>query len=174
VFDDNRTRPPAVADERSMLAAWLDFHRATLEMKCAGLTPAQLATRSTEPSMLSLLGIVRHMADVERGWFRRGLAGEDAPRIYYSDDDPDGDFDNVDPTTTDVATIETAFATWRAECARAREIATALPSLDLQFTHRSGRQLSARWVLFHMLEEYARHNGHADLLRERIDGVTGE
>ena len=152
-----------------MLAGWLDFHRATLEMKCAGLTPAQLASRAAEPSTLSLLGLVRHMTDVERTWFRRRLDGEDAPPLYYSDDDPDGDFDNLDP-----ATVEDAFATWRAECDRAREIAAALPSLDVMVTDRVGRRLSARWVLVHMVEEYARHNGHADLLRERIDGATGE
>jgi uncharacterized damage-inducible protein DinB len=169
VSDDNRTRPPVVADERTMLAGWLDFHRATLEMKCAGLTPAQLTTRAAEPSTLSLLGLVRHMADVERSWFRRGLGGEDAPPMYYSDAHPDGDFDNVDPATTD-----DAFATWRAECARAREIAAALPSLDVMMTRRTGQLVSARWVLVHMVEEYARHNGHADLLRERIDGATGE
>jgi hypothetical protein len=174
VSDDNRPSPPDVADERTMLTGWLDWHRATLEMKCAGLTPAQLATRAVEPSTLSLLGLVRHLADVERGWFRRGLAGEDAPPLHYSDADPDGDFDNVDLVTTDAATVDAAFATWRAECARAREIVTALRSLDVLFTHRSGTQLSARWVLVHMLEEYARHNGHADLLRERIDGATGE
>jgi uncharacterized damage-inducible protein DinB len=157
-----------------MLAGWLDFHRATLEMKCAGLGPAQLATRAAEPSTLTLLGLVRHMADVERGWFRRRLGAEDAPPLYYSDADPDGDFDNVDPATADAATVEAAFATWRAECAPAREIAAALPSLDVMVTDRAGRRLSARWVLHHMVEEYARHNGHADLLRERIDGSTGE
>ena len=167
--DDNRPRPPATADERTMFAGWLDFHRATLELKCAGLTPAQLATRAVEPSTLSLLGLVRHMADVERGWFRRRLAGEDAPPLYYSDEDPDGDFDNLDP-----AAVDEAFATWHAECDRAREIAAALPSLDVMVTDRAGRKLSARWVLHHMIEEYARHNGHADLLRERIDGATGE
>ncbi|WP_370645240.1 DinB family protein [Pseudonocardia sp. DSM 110487] len=167
--DDNRPRPPAAAEERTMLAGWLDYHRATLELKCAGLAPAQLVTRAAEPSSLSLLGLVRHMADVERGWFRRRLGREYAPPLYYSDDDPDGDFDNVDPAAVDVA-----FAAWRAECARAREIAEALPSLDVMITDRVGRRLSARWVLVHMVEEYARHNGHADLLRERIDGVTGE
>jgi hypothetical protein len=152
-----------------MLAGWLDFHRATLEMKCAGLTPVQLATRSVEPSTLSLLGLVRHMAEVERSWFRRRLAGEDVLPLYYSDEDPDGDFDNIDPATVDVD-----LAAWRAECARAREIAAALPSLDVMVTARTGKRLSARWVLVHVVEEHARHNGHADLLRERIDGVTGE
>jgi uncharacterized damage-inducible protein DinB len=169
VSDDNRPRPPAAADELSMLAGWLDFHRATLEMKCAGLTPAQLVIRAAEPSALSLLGLVRHMADVERGWFRRRLGGEDAPPLYYSDDDPDGDFDNVDP-----ASVDADFAAWRTECGRAREIAAALPSLDVMVTARNGKRLSARWVLVHMVEEYARHNGHADLLRERIDGSVGE
>jgi uncharacterized damage-inducible protein DinB len=166
--DDNRPQPPATGDERTMLAGWLDFHRATLEMKCAGLTPAQLATRAVEPSTLSLLGLVRHLADVERSWFRRRLAGEDAPPLYFSDEDPDGDFDNLDP-----ATVDEAFATWQAECDRARQIAAALPSLDVT-VDRDGQQLSARWVLHHMVEEYARHNGHADLLRERLDGTTGE
>ncbi len=99
----------------------------------------------------------------------RGLGGEDAPPMYYSDADPDGDFDNVDPAGTDAA-----FAAWRAECARARESAAALPSLDVMMTRRTGQLVSARWVLVHMVEEYARHNGHADLLRERIDGATGE
>ena len=173
MFDDHRPAPPPVADEQTMLCGWLDWHRATLETKCAGLTPVQLATRSVEPSTLSLLGLVRHMADVERGWFRRGLAGEDAPPLYYSDTDPDGDFDNVDPAATDAATVLAAFAAWRAECERSREIAAALPSLDVLIPRR-GEQLSARWVLVHMVEEYARHNGHADLLRERIDGATGE
>jgi uncharacterized damage-inducible protein DinB len=169
VTDDNRPRPPGAADERTMLAGWLDFHRATLELKCAGLTPEQLTTPAVAPSTLTLLGLVRHMADVERGWFRRRLGGEDAPPLYYSDDDPDGDFDNLDP-----AAVDDAFAAWRAECARAREITESLPSLDVMITDRVGRRLSARWVLIHMVEEYARHNGHADLLRERIDGVTGE
>ncbi len=172
--DDHRPSPPAVADERAMLAAWLDWHRATLDMKCAGLAPAELAARAVEPSTLSLLGLVRHMADVERGWFRRGLAGEDAPPLYYSDADPDGDFDNVEPAAINAESVDAAFARWHAECARAREIVASLPSLDMLFTHRSGSQLSARWVLVHLVEEYARHNGHADLLRERIDGTTGE
>ncbi|HLU60675.1 MAG TPA: DinB family protein [Pseudonocardia sp.] len=166
---DDRPRPPGAADERTMLAGWLDFHRATLEMKCAGLTPEQLVTRSAPPSTLSLLGLVRHMADVERAWFRRRLAGEDAPPLYYSDANPDGEFDDVDP-----AGVDDDLAAWRAECARAREIAASLPSLEVPVTDREGRQLSARWVLVHMVEEYARHNGHADLLRERIDGAVGE
>ncbi len=117
-----------------------------------------------------LLGLVRHMAEVERGWFRRTLAGEDAPPLYYPDVDPDGDFDNVDGATQ--ADVDEAFATWRAEVQRGKEI-MATKSLDDTFVRR-GKEFSLRWVLEHLVEEYARHNGHADLLRERIDGETGE
>jgi uncharacterized damage-inducible protein DinB len=163
-----RTDPPYEADERRMLDSWLDYHRATLAMKCEGLSDEQLRLRSVEPSSLSLLGLVRHLAEVERNWFRRALAGEDAPYLYASDDDPDGDFDNVD--TADVAE---AFATWRAECDHARRVAAATPDLEATGVRR-GRPVSLRWILVHMIEEYARHNGHADLLRERIDGAVGE
>ena len=163
-----RINPPYEAGERAMLDAWLDYHRATLAMKCDGLNDAQLRERSAPPSTLSLLGLVRHMADVERSWFRRVLAGEDAPPIFWSDDDPDGDFDNVD--TADVAE---GFATWRSECERARQAAAAAPSLDVTGLRR-GEPVSLRWILVHMIEEYARHNGHADLLRERIDGAVGD
>jgi uncharacterized damage-inducible protein DinB len=165
-----RTEPPfAGTDERANLVAWLEYHRATLAMKCDGLDDKQLRERAIPPSTLSLLGLVRHMADVERGWFRRTLAGEDAPRIYYSDEDPDGDFDNVDD-----ADVAEAFATWRRECDVADKNIAAAESLNLLCNHRSGNQISLRWILSHMVEEYARHNGHADLLRERLDGSTGE
>src|SRR5262245_65718847 len=112
-----RPSPPRAAPEREMLEAWLDFHRITLERKCSGLSPAQLRRRAVPPSALSLLGLVRHMADVERNWFRRALAHEDAPPHYRSEHDPNGDFTNVD--TADVAE---AFTTWRAECAHARAV----------------------------------------------------
>jgi uncharacterized damage-inducible protein DinB len=169
VREQDRTEPQYVADERAVLTGFLDFHRDTLEWKCTGLTPEQLRERAVPPSTMSLLGIVRHLADVERGWFRRGVAGEKIGPIFYSDDDPDGDFDNVDDATQ--ADVDEAFAAWRAEVQRAREI-TAAASLDDTFTRRD--EISVRWVLVHMIEEYARHNGHADLLRERIDGATGE
>jgi uncharacterized damage-inducible protein DinB len=164
-----RPSPPRSAPEREMLEAWLDFHRITLERKCSDLSPEQLRRRAVPPSPLSLLGLVRHMAEVERGWFRRALANEDAPPHYYSNDDPDGDFDHVD--TADVAE---AFATWRAECAHARAVLASFSNLDVMGRDetRPGRP-SVRWVLVHMIEEYARHNGHADLLREVIDGVVG-
>ena len=165
-----RADPPYVADERTMLVTWLDYHRATLELKCEGVPSARLSERSAPPSTLSLLGLVRHMAEVERNWFRRVLAGEDAGPMYYSDADPDGDFDNVDG-----ADLDEAFATWRAECDHARAVTASVQSLDdVGRRERKGQAVSLRWILVHMIEEYARHNGHADLLRERIDGATGD
>jgi Protein of unknown function (DUF664) len=166
-----RVRPQRVSDERTMLDEWLDFHRATLLMKCAGLDADQLRRRSCEPSTLSLLGLVRHMTEVERGWFLRGVrrsSAADVPILYWSDDNPDGDFDDVD--TADPAA---AFAAYEQACADARA-ACAGAGLDDTFASRDGDTFSVRWVYVHMLEEYARHNGHADLLRERIDGVTGD
>ncbi|MEV4323032.1 DinB family protein [Microbispora rosea] len=167
---DTRIDPPVVAGERAMLRAWLDWHRETLAVKCQGLTEEQLRLRSVPPSSMSLLGLVRHMADVERAWFRRRLNGEDLGGIYYSDDDPDGEFDNVD-----TASAEEAFATWHAEIEHARAAEEACADLDTTTkTGRQGVHHSLRWIMCHMIEEYARHNGHADLLRERIDGATGE
>ncbi len=158
-----------VAGEREMLESWLDFHRTTLLHKCAGLTGEQLAMRSVEPSSLSLLGLLRHMAEVERGWFRKNIAGEDVPWIYCLDPAGDADFDDIDP-----ATAETDHARFVAECQSARD-AVAGRSLDDTFIHpRRGTTMSVRWVYVHMIEEYARHNGHADLLRERIDGRVDE
>ena len=165
-----RTDPPYRRDERAMLEAWLEYHRATLEMKCDGLSAEQLREQSVPPSTLSLLGLVRHMAEVERNWFRRVLADEDAGYIFCTDDDLDADFDGVAAANPDED-----FATWRAECARARENAAAVDTLDaVGKRQRHDEDVSLRWIYVHMIEEYARHNGHADLLRERIDGVTGE
>lgn len=166
-----RIDPAFDAPEREMLEQWLEFHRATLAMKCDGVEPrSRLAERSVPPSTMSLLGLVRHMAEVERSWFRRVLAGEDAPPLYYErETNPDGDFDDVDGADPDEA-----FATWEAECERARAIAAGMGLDDLAAQRRPGDHVTLRWVLVHMIEEYARHNGHADLLRERIDGVTGD
>ncbi len=157
---------PRNDDERSTLLGFLEWQRSTLARKCDGLQPEQLRLRSAEPSTLSLLGLVRHMADVERGWFRRTLAGEDVADRYSSDDDRDGDFDNVD-----AADVDEAFAAWHEECARADEIISRR-ALDATGKQRTGREVSMRWILNHMIEEYSRHNGHADLIRERIDGAT--
>jgi uncharacterized damage-inducible protein DinB len=164
-----RIDPPLVAQERGMLDAWLDYHRATLAVKCEGLTDDQLRARAVPPSSLSLLGLVRHMGEVERSWFRRVLGGEQAPPRYYSDENPDGDFDDVAG-----AGVAEAFGYWRDECAHARERVAAAPSLDVTGTGRRGERYSLRWIMVHMIEEYARHNGHADLLRERIDGAVGD
>jgi uncharacterized damage-inducible protein DinB len=163
----DRIDPPMEADERTMLDSWLEYHRATLAQKCHGLSDDQLRTRSVEPSTMSLLGLVRHMGEVERNWFRRVLSGEDAPPRYYGRENPDGDFDDVD--TGDVAE---GFAYWRDECENARAVAARMQLDDAGV--RRGEPCSLRWVLVHMIEEYARHNGHADLIRERIDGATGD
>jgi uncharacterized damage-inducible protein DinB len=166
----SRTDPPLAADERTMLESWLDYHRATLALKCDGLSSEQLRERAVPPSSLSLLGLVRHMAEVERHWFRRVLAGENVPHRYCSDADPDADFDRVDQ-----ADPGEAFAAWRSECDQARRLAAAAPSLDAAGKRpRDGADVSLRWILVHMIEEYARHNGHADFLRERIDGSVGD
>ena len=162
-----RTDPPRTADELTSLEGWLDFHRATLAAKCEGLDDRQLREASAPPSGLTLLGLVRHMAEVERGWFRRVLAGEDAPPIWSSDEDPDGDFHTLEQDT-----IEGAFEIWRSEIAEARK-ASAGRSLDDVVTFPGRGDYNLRWIYLHMIEEYARHNGHADLIRERIDGVTG-
>jgi Protein of unknown function (DUF664) len=165
----DRSDPPTVAGERQALESWLDYHRATLLFKCQGLTGEQLALRAAEPSSLSLLGLVRHMAEVERSWFRRRLAGQaELGALFCSDQYPDGDFDLVQP-----AAAEADFATFAAECDLARA-AAAGRSLDDTFVHPGAGIIDLRWVYVHMIEEYARHNGHADLLRERTDGVTGD
>jgi uncharacterized damage-inducible protein DinB len=164
-----RRSEPFVADERAMLQGWLDLHRDTLLFKCAGLTAEQLKRASADPSNLTLLGLVRHMAEVERAWFRQRVAGERIEGIFSSPDNFDGDFDDVAD-----ADAESDFATYRAEVA-ACDAAVAGRSMDETFVHpRTRREMSIRWVYVHMIEEYARHNGHADLIRERIDGVTGD
>ncbi|MEV6130726.1 DinB family protein [Streptomyces violaceusniger] len=163
-----RHEAPRTADERTSLEGWLDFHRATLALKCEGLDDKQLREASAPPSELTLLGLVRHMAEVERSWFRRVLAHEDTPPIWYSEEDPDGDF-----RITDGDTAEGAFAVWRDEIAKANE-AAAGRSLEDVVTRPGRGDYNLRWIYLHMIEEYARHNGHADLIRERIDGVTGE
>jgi uncharacterized damage-inducible protein DinB len=169
-MSDERVVPPNEGGERQMLAAWLDRQRATLALKCAGLSDDQLREQTVPPSRLSLLGLIRHMAEVERNWFRPLLAGEQMGGIWAKGGalDPEPAFDDV--ATADV---RAAFAAWEAQCQHARELADAAPSLEVTGM-RGGIRFSLRWVMVHMIEEYARHNGHADLLRERIDGLTGE
>jgi hypothetical protein len=174
----DRVDPPFRDGERAAVQAWLEFHRATLLAKCAGLSAEQLGERSVPPSSLTLRGLVRHMTEVERNWFRRVLGGQDAPPLYWSDADPDGDFDGVgrDDDEPDTAgAFGRERATFRAECDVSRALAAEHASLDdVGAALRQGEQVSLRWIYLHMIEEYARHNGHADLLRERIDGATGD
>ncbi|MFD5322803.1 DinB family protein [Streptomyces sp. NPDC127092] len=165
---DHRIPTPHTADERTTLTAMLQFQRDTLAMKCAGLTAEQLRTRAIAPSGLSLLGLVRHAAEVERGWFRDIVNGESTQSRWT----PPGSTDWADFDVDD-ADVDEAFAVWHDECARAREIVARAPSLDVTASH-GDETYSLRYVLAHMIEEYARHNGHADMLRERIDGTTGE
>jgi uncharacterized damage-inducible protein DinB len=150
------------------LDAWLDFHRQTLLLKCAGLSASQLKARTAEPSSLTLLGLLRHMTEVERSWFRMRFDGQPVGLAYSSEANWDGDFDDVD-----TADPEADFALFAAEVEAAQKAAAGH---SLEETYRDSRHdadISLRWIYLHMIEEYARHNGHADLLRERIDGVTG-
>ncbi|MGI5350754.1 DinB family protein [Streptomyces sp. CA-250714] len=165
-----RPMPPLDADERTTLEGWLDFYRATLATKCAGLSEEQLRSTSVPPSPLTLLGLVQHMAEVERNWFRRVLMEEDVPAIYPPrPSNPDGRDDGFG--LLDDISFETAHATWQDEIARARANCAAR-QLDDTAPFMGGR-VSLRWIYSHMATEYARHNGHADFLRERIDGSTG-
>jgi uncharacterized damage-inducible protein DinB len=169
--EDPRENGPRLGDERATYAEFLRCQRLTLELKCAGLDAEQLARRAVEPSTMSLLGLVRHMAEVERGWFRRALSGQDAPRLYQMPEEPDGDFDGA---VADPAVVAEAWAAWHAEVAFAESYLAADTDLGRVMTDSHGGEISVREVLVHMVEEYARHNGHADLLRERLDGRLGQ
>jgi uncharacterized damage-inducible protein DinB len=164
----HRVSEPFTGDERAMLEGWLDWHRQTLVAKCASLTAEQLKQRAVEPSSLSLLGLLRHMTEVERGWFRIHAAGEQVPAVYCSDTNKDGDFDDIQD-----ADAAADHATFLAEIEAAKAAVADIP-LEHEFTTKRRSAISVRWVYLHMIEEYARHNGHADLLRERIDGTTGD
>jgi len=161
----SRVDAPYEGDERTLLVAWLEYHRATLALKCEGLTHAQMRSRAVPPSTLSLLGLVRHMAEVENNWFRWWLGG-DGPTARWEGDE---DF------AVDDADVEEAFTYWRDECENARAVLARFESLDdVGAGQTKGAGISVRWTLIHMIEEYARHNGHADLLRQAIDGTTGD
>ncbi|MFJ2738742.1 DinB family protein [Streptomyces sp. NPDC087440] len=173
---DGRPIPPPHADERTMLETWLDFHRGTLALKCQDLDEEQLRTASVPPSPMTLLGLVRHLEGVERHWFQEVFRGEDADQRDLMR--RDGGF-GLDAEKPEDGGIAAALDSWRTTVDRNRAIVAAA-SLD-DPGHLSGAEaetagsasVSLRWILVHMLEEYARHNGHADLIRERIDGVTG-
>jgi uncharacterized damage-inducible protein DinB len=169
----DRTESPNVAPERTAAEALLEYLRETLLWKCAGLSAEQLKQRPIPPSSMSLLGLVRHMAEVERIWFRTRVAGEDVGPIFCSDTNRDGDFDDVD-----AADAEADFATYQREVAAARAVLVARDLDDtFELTRRDGTgqvSIDVRALVLHMIEEYARHCGHADLIRECIDGATGD
>ncbi|MFD8467945.1 DinB family protein [Streptomyces cyaneofuscatus] len=166
--DDHRVGPPSFGSERETLRAFLDYHRATLAMKCEGLTDEQLREKSMEPSTLSLLGLVRHMAEVERAWFRRTFEDRDAPMVWSAKIDFQAAYD------ASASTRAEAFTTWEAEVEISRRIEREAGSLDLAgYQPRWGEEVSLRMVMVHVLLEYGRHNGHADLLREGVDGTVG-
>jgi Protein of unknown function (DUF664) len=163
----DRPRAELAGDERTLADAWLDFHRQTLLWKCGGLTAEQLKLRVIERSDLSLLGLVRHMAEVERDWFRTRFAGVQAGYLYCSDDDTNADFD------VGAADAESDLASYTREIEAVRQT-TLGHSLEETFIDPQRKtEMSLRFVYSVMIQEYARHNGHADLLRESIDGRTG-
>jgi uncharacterized damage-inducible protein DinB len=169
--DDPRdTGGDVPADEKANLVDYLRAYRLTLEMKCDGLDAEQMARRSVEPSTMSLLGLVRHLADVERGWFRRRLSGLDAPPIYRTDDDRDAAWNGA---VADDAVVADAWRNWRDEVAFSEQYVAGADMATVVDTESDG-PLAVRDIVVHMIEEYARHAGHADLLRERIDGRTGQ
>lgn len=165
----DRQDPANIAAERAALEGWLRFHRETLLSKCAGLDAGQLKQASVPPSNLTLLGLVRHMTEVERSWFRRRFAGEQVDPLYYTEAQPDSDFENVAD-----ADAERDYDAYLAECRASDTVATG-HRLDETFVHpRLHADMDLRWIYLHMIEEYARHNGHADLIRECIDGSVGD
>jgi uncharacterized damage-inducible protein DinB len=155
-----------------MLRAYLDYQRQTLSWKCSGLTAEQLREQAVPPSTLSLLGLLRHMTEVEGGWFVRGISGQPFANPYSSKESPDDDFNDVSSQDTG-----DAYEQWQLACDRSRDIEAGVQTLDDWRERRHGDesfQYSLRWLMLHLIEEYARHNGHADLIRERIDGAKGE
>ncbi|HEY4332707.1 MAG TPA: DinB family protein [Ilumatobacteraceae bacterium] len=166
---DDRVDPQGAVDEATMLTEFLDWYRATLLLKAEGLSDEDSRRRACPPSTLNLMGLVRHMAEVERNWFQRVLLGEVAPPLFYVDEDRDRD---MHPTDAD--TMEVAATALRTAIDRSRAAAAGVPLDQLAAAERHGLRPSLRWILIHMIEEYARHCGHADLLREAIDGSTGD
>jgi uncharacterized damage-inducible protein DinB len=169
IEDARRQEPAFELSERQMLEDWLDFHRTTLLLKVEGMDDAGRKNRPVPSSLLSLHGLVRHMAEVERSWFRRVLAGESndsAGPIWFTDDVEDGDLFPLDGADWDAD-----LAVWQAEIEAARAAAAHRGLDDTGLRH--GRPCSLRWIYVHMIEEYARHNGHADLIRELTDGTVG-
>jgi uncharacterized damage-inducible protein DinB len=168
IQDPRRTEPPFVLDEREMLEGWLEFHRMTLILKCEGLDDAARKRRPIATSLLSLHGLVRHMAEVERSWFRRRFGSDpNLPHIFL-----DPAIEDSELAPLDDASWDDDLAAWHAACDASRAAAEG-HALDESVLLPNGKQLSLRWIYNHMIEEYARHNGHADLIREMVDGAVG-
>lgn len=166
---DPRREPSALAGERDSLDLWVDFYRETLLLKIDGLDAEQLCRRAVPPSALSPIGILRHLTDVEAYWLREVLLDDEQPDPHCTDDNPNGDFDDVDPATA-MADIEA----YRQELVATRAAQASWSDLDGPVRGlRHGTAVNLRWILTHLIEEYARHLGHLDLLREAIDGRTG-
>jgi len=167
---NKRVDPPNLGDEKATLVAFVEYHRQTLLLKCAGLTPEQLIARPVSPSSLSLLGLVRHLTEVEFGWLHSRFAGQPDREIYGP-----GDAD-LEVSEADEESVAAAFALYAEFVATSQQIVADADLSDVTAAAhpRTGEHFSLRWILDHLLEEYARHNGHADLLREAIDGVVGE
>ena len=163
-----RPHIPFHGPERVQLDAWLDFYRATVLEKCDGLNAAQLKQRPVTSSSLSLLGIVRHMTFVKQIWFENRFAGRDTADFYKTEGDRDADFNDLDDTA-----VENVFILFGQAIEVSREVATGHELDERVTTVSRGRDVDLRWILIHMIEEYARHCGHADLIRELIDGATG-
>ena len=164
----DRPNVPASGEEKAQLDAWLDFNRATLLRKCDGLNAAQLKERPLSTSRLSLLGIVRHMTFVEQVWFETTFAGRDPVEYYKSEGDRDADFNDLDSDA-----LEEVMDLYLHVCKVSRELSEGHDLDEVAIKPRRGRAVDLRWIYVHMIEEYARHCGHADLLREMIDGTTG-
>lgn len=166
--NDTREKLPYVGDERDLLVGFLDFYRSTVEIKCLGVAKKRLAERTMPPSTLTLHGLIRHLTCAEQWWFHYQFAGEDTPLIYYSDEDPDQDFEDLS------GDFDEALAKWRAMCEHSREIVARSSLDDTGIVERTQEPVSLRRIMLHMIAEYARHGGHADLLREAIDGAVGQ
>jgi uncharacterized damage-inducible protein DinB len=167
--DIPRSDPDLRAGEMAMLGQYLDFHRATLQMKCAGLSDDELKRRAVPTSNLALLGLVRHLTDVEYGWFGEWLDGQPEHSSYFTSDNLNGDFDDLESRP-----VPEVWAAYQAQVAESRRILGTFADGSEMARGAPGRPRTVRWIALHMIEEYARHNGHADLLREAIDGATGE
>lgn len=167
--EDTRTDLPMTAGERETLESWVEMYRATVPLKVAGLTGEELCRRSVPPSTLSLLGVVRHLTEVERYWYTDVVRGQDSPDVYSHRGSPEGDFDDGTPESA-----PDDLATYAREVEQARRHAAAVSDLDAPVAGlRHGRPVTLRWIHVHLVEEYARHLGHMDLLREAVDGRTG-